>query len=92
MCPNCPFRKKGAIDLRPGRVEGIVEDLAKNDYHTFPCHKTTHGQAEEESACMGAIAYVLVRRNRLSVLARIALRVGLLKQADIDACAKHLRD
>ena len=39
-CSNCPFRKEGAIELRPGRLEGILDDLLANDRKTFPCHKT----------------------------------------------------
>ncbi|WP_157657629.1 hypothetical protein [Burkholderia ubonensis] len=27
LCENCPFRKNGAIQLAPGRLEGIVEHL-----------------------------------------------------------------
>jgi hypothetical protein len=41
-CENCPFRKQGAIDLRPGRLEGIIESLLKDDWETFQCHKTVH--------------------------------------------------
>ena len=40
-CSNCPFRCDGeGIELRPGRLEGIVADLLANDQHTFVCHKT----------------------------------------------------
>lgn len=39
-CKNCPFLKKGAIELRPGRLENIVEGLVKDDSSSFVCHKT----------------------------------------------------
>lgn len=39
-CSNCPFRKEGGIELRPGRLQGILDDLLANDLKTFTCHKT----------------------------------------------------
>ncbi|HGW3237511.1 TPA: hypothetical protein ACNKCC_005820, partial [Klebsiella pneumoniae] len=41
-CANCPFRKEGAIELAPGRLEGIINDIVENDMTTFHCHKTVH--------------------------------------------------
>lgn len=41
---NCPFRKVGAIDLRPGRVAGIVRDLIADDTTSFFCHKTVYAK------------------------------------------------
>lgn len=86
-CANCPFLRTGAIDLMPGRVEGIIESL-RNDYNTFPCHKTTHGQKPrgKESACMGATAYMFRETGRLSILARLATRDDSLRLEDIEAC------
>lgn len=45
-CKNCPFRKQGAIELRPGRVDAIARDLIADDTATFPCHKTLHLSVE----------------------------------------------
>ena len=42
-CKNCPFLRVGAIELMPGRVEGIVRHLVADDHSTFDCHKTVHG-------------------------------------------------
>lgn len=39
-CSKCPFRKDTPIELRPGRLEGIVVDLLANDRSTFTCHNT----------------------------------------------------
>lgn len=42
-CANCPFLRDGAIDLDPGRLEGIVRNLESDDGINFQCHKTVHG-------------------------------------------------
>lgn len=51
-CANCPFLKEGAIDLAPGRLDGIIEHLTTDDMATFQCHKTVHskrgGEWEED--------------------------------------------
>lgn len=37
-CSNCPFRCDGAaIELRPGRIEGIIKGLLADDFLTFTC-------------------------------------------------------
>lgn len=43
-CKNCPVRKHGAIQLSPGRVEGLLEELRADDHNTFQCHKTVHSK------------------------------------------------
>lgn len=43
-CANCPFLKEGAIELAPGRIEDIIDDLTKHDGSNFLCHKTVHSQ------------------------------------------------
>lgn len=40
--------EEGAIELAPGRVDGIVADLLANDLVDFYCHKTVHGPAGGE--------------------------------------------
>ncbi|TSP14091.1 hypothetical protein FGG12_06175 [Cupriavidus campinensis] len=81
-CANCPWRKEGAIELRPGRIEEIVADLMKDDTKTFWCHKTLDKRGHE-SACMGALAYQAAQ-GRLPVAARFALIVGDLKRSDLE--------
>lgn len=39
-CANCPFLKKGAIDLAPGRLIGIAQDAINDDTMPFLCHKS----------------------------------------------------
>lgn len=43
-CANCPFLQEGAIGLAPGRLEGIIDDLVKDDGSNFQCHKTVHSK------------------------------------------------
>lgn len=43
-CANCPFLRKGAIELRTGRLDAIARDLIDDDRTPFLCHKTVHGK------------------------------------------------
>lgn len=83
-CGNCPFRKKGAIELSEGRLEGIVEHLMENDSSSFHCHKTVHssqgGEFDDdgdylpsgnEAMCAGAAAY-LMKKGRPTIGMRLA--------------------
>lgn len=104
-CNNCPFRKKGAIELRPGRIEGIVAGLRSDDYQNFPCHKTVHSRrggefddetgqyhpSGKESACIGSVAY-MAREGHMSALARVAMRLGMLEQEDIGRTTQFIID
>ena len=76
MCANCPFRARGAIDLQPGRVEGIIQDL-HDDMNVFACHKTL--DAKKVSGCMGALSYMYKFHGILPVAARVALILGVLE-------------
>ncbi len=95
-CSNCPFLKEGAIDLAPGRLEGIIEQLTTDDHSTFPCHKTVHcargGEWNEEgeyspsgheSMCAGAAAY-LMKHRRPTVGMRLAFVSGAASPSDWD--------
>ncbi|MFC6674062.1 hypothetical protein [Marinobacterium aestuariivivens] len=87
-CQNCPFRIEGAIELAPGRLEGIVKDIVENDMTTFHCHKTVHSKnggewdeegnyvaSGQEAMCAGAAAY-LMKVGRPTVAMRMAFAVG----------------
>lgn len=90
-CANCPFRRKGAIELMPGRLEGIVKDLLEDDTSTFTCHKTLKAVPEPvddedgplprrvyqegEKMCAGAATY-LQKQGRPSIGMRYALMMG----------------
>jgi hypothetical protein len=82
-CGNCPFRKKGAIELQPGRLPGIIETLER-DTNFFQCHKTTHGAKPQESMCMGSVAWMLKNRGRISIMTRLALMDKSLTIKDIE--------
>lgn len=43
-CKNCSFNKTGAIELAPGRLEGIIDHLLSDDKNHFQCHKTVHSK------------------------------------------------
>lgn len=84
-CANCPFLKKGAVQLRPGRVEDILNGLMEDDHKPFLCHKTLDGSENEEGGydaagtekmCAGASA-VLWKRRMPTVGMRMALALGI---------------
>ncbi len=96
-CSNCPFLVKGAIQLEPGRVDKILNDLLANDQTTFQCHKTVHcddgGEWTEEgeykasgheAMCAGAAA-VLLKRGRPTVNMRVGFAMGVAKPTDWDS-------
>lgn len=100
-CANCPFRKEGAIELRPGRLEGIISGMIERDHATFHCHKTVHSKrggdwdehenyhpSGQEAMCAGAAAYLL-KKQRPTVVMRAAFAFGLAQPADWDE-AKEL--
>lgn len=95
-CANCPFLLKGAIELREGRLQGITEDLLRNDHHPFPCHKTATGEdvetkdgdytyapSGEERMCAGASAY-LMKHGAPTVGMRMAFAFGDASPDDWD--------
>lgn len=88
-CANCPFRREGAIELMPGRLNSIIEGLRKNDHDVFLCHKTVYRKRRtmrrdrvQPSACAGALAY-MYREGRLPVPARLAIHYGWLSPDDL---------
>jgi hypothetical protein len=95
-CANCPFLKQGAIELAPGRLDGIIAGLIEDDHSTFQCHKTVHsarsGEWDDEgtytpsgheSMCAGAAAY-LMKHKRPTVATRVAFAMGVASPADWD--------
>lgn len=90
-CSNCPFKIKGAIELEPGRLAGIIEHLLTDDQSTFQCHKTVHshlgGEWDDEGAyqpsgneamCAGAMIY-LGKMGRPTVPMRLGMVYGAYK-------------
>lgn len=100
-CDNCPFLVEGAIELAPGRLDGIIEALLADDRTTFQCHKTVHSSrggrwddggncapSAHEAMCAGAAA-LLMKRGRPTVGMRIAFGTGAATPDQWDALA-HL--
>ena len=103
-CKRCPFLLEGAIELAPGRLEGIVENLLNNDCTTFQCHETVHGArggefddednyvpSGHEAMCAGAAA-VLMKRGRPTVSMRYAFTLGSAKPDQWDSIAPLVID
>jgi hypothetical protein len=95
-CANCPFRREGAIELAPGRLDGIMQGLLANDQDTFHCHKTVHSSrggvwnehgdyqpSGHEAQCAGAAAFLL-KAGRPSVLMRLAMMAGAIRPGHWD--------
>lgn len=85
-CTNCPFRTDVEPFIRLERIQGIVQSLLRDS--TFACHKTAHGEwddelevytpTHEEQHCAGALIFLhaqgLTYRN---FLLRFASRIGM---------------
>lgn len=95
-CANCPFLKAGAIELQPGRLDGIISGLLQDDHSTFQCHKTVHsargGEFDDdfnyqasghEAMCAGAAA-LLMKRDRPTLSMRFAFITGAANPSDWD--------
>lgn len=96
-CSNCPFLKKGGINLAPGRFEGIVEMLVSDDWSHFHCHKTVHSErtggewdddgnyeaSGQESMCAGAMIY-LEKAGRPTVGMRLGRAVGMYSPSELE--------
>ena len=82
-CAGCPFRREGAIELRPGRVEGILADLLADDRAGFVCHEALYAKRQRRVQCAGAMA-VLLKAGQPNIAMRLGAALGLI---DFD----HLR-
>lgn len=98
-CADCPFRSDGnGIDLMPGRLSQIANDITQGDGTTFFCHKTLSGERHEEfddedegytpgkkdSACAGALIFQF-KYGRLPIDARIGVMSGAIDIPAIEA-------
>lgn len=103
-CANCPFLKEGGVELVPGRLEGIVDDLIKDDRSTFHCHKLVYSKAGghhdgdghyvpsgHEAMCAGAAA-VLMKRGRPTITMRYAFVTGQADPKDWDSTFDEVID
>lgn len=84
MCADCPFgnsskQRHMRRSLRPGRFEGICQDVFRGAF--FACHKTTTHDDDGETVwtpkqreCAGAIAFrqrAIANRERAEKRARL---------------------
>ncbi|MFK4705625.1 hypothetical protein ABIC83_002464 [Roseateles asaccharophilus] len=105
MCGNCPFRADcQAIDLAPGRLRSICDDLLANDEQPFFCHKTVDGEHVEaeggehhyetggsERYCVGAMAF-LHRERQPNVPMRLGYVFGALKVETLEAVVPQVKN
>ncbi len=95
-CANCPFRNdKHAIELDPGRKEGIIADLLTGQSSSFPCHKSVFradGRNHDDegnynptdvTVCPGAAA-VARKFGRDPQIVQIGYRLGFIKENHYD--------
>lgn len=51
-CSTCIFRPGNLMHLQGGRVKDMVEG-AVSEQGVIPCHKTIHGQRDQQAVCRG---------------------------------------
>lgn len=75
MCPTCVFRPGNLMDLRPGRLRGMVDE-ALADEGCVPCHERlrTAGCTDGDAVCRG-----FFDRYPTQPL-QVAERLGLLRE------------
>lgn len=106
-CANCPFLKEGAIELAPGRVEGILQELITGESSGFTCHKTvyakTGGHWEDtddgeryvrsgrECECVGALV-ALEKAGYQTQLMQVMQRLGWYEPEKYRDCHDQVID
>jgi hypothetical protein len=77
LCSTCVFRPGNLMRLEPGRLRGMIEE-ARAGESGIVCHKTIHGQREQQAICRGYFD----RHGRDVVTLRLALAMNII---DYDA-------
>ncbi len=72
-CSTCIFRAGNLMDLHPGRVKGMVEDVVREDTFT-PCHKTLTGRPV-------ALCHGMTKRHRGAIV-RAFDALGAIHEVD----------
>jgi hypothetical protein len=67
MCSTCVFRSGNLMDLRSGRVRGMIEEAISND-STIVCHQTLDG---DSAACYGFFERYPTIPLRLAVILKM---------------------
>ncbi len=94
-CGNCPFLKAGGVELREGRLEGIIDDLVNDDRNSFYCHNSVYskhgGEHDEdgnycasgnEQVCAGSMIYLL-KADAPNVALRVAAAFGMVNLREL---------
>lgn len=71
-CATCIFRPGNLMHLNAGRVKEMV-DGSLADEAGITCHKTIHGQAEQEATCRGFYDAYGMRVAAFQVASRLGL-------------------
>lgn len=69
-CSTCIFRPGNPMNLTPGRVKGMVEDVVRDDSFTT-CHQTLTGE-HPPTLCHG------MTERHAGQIVRIAERIGFI--------------
>lgn len=72
-CATCIFRPGNLMDLRPGRVKGMVDDCIRQQ-STIPCHDTL--DLKKQAICRG---FYDAHRHAIQLL-QVAERLGFTKE------------
>lgn len=72
-CSTCTYRPGNLMHLEDGRREQMERD-ALDGNGVIPCHKTIHGERDQEAVCRGYFDHV---KDQHEVL-RLALAVGII--------------
>lgn len=73
MCDTCIFRPGNLMHLEEGRVESMVAETQMSVGGNIPCHKTTHGQKQQQAVCRGFFD------RHSTPLLQIAHRIGVVE-------------
>ena len=78
LCETCVFRPGNLMRLQPGRLRGMIDEARRNE-SAIVCHKTIHGQREQQAICRG-----YYDRHAADVLTlRLAIAVGIVVFDDV---------
>jgi hypothetical protein len=76
-CSDCPFRRKGGIRLRAGRIRELADVMLEQGAGgSFTCHVTNPLRRTERQHCVGAILFAMKNRVETQVM-QLASRLGL---------------
>jgi hypothetical protein len=78
-CDTCIFRPGNQMRLNPGRVKEMVTASIEGG-GGITCHKTIHGQAEQEATCRG---FFDACKDQVPAF-DLAERIGVIEEVSLD--------